>query len=107
MKKTAGAAAAARSKRSRTRLAPMPTKTSTNALPLILKKGTCASPATARAKRVLPVPGGPTSRAPVGAARGEPLVAEGMAQDVDLLSEFLFGAVRACHITEGGLGLLL
>ena len=30
------------------------------------KKGTPASPATALAKRVLPVPGGPTRRAPFG-----------------------------------------
>ena len=30
------------------------------------KKGTPASPATARASRVLPVPGGPTSRTPLG-----------------------------------------
>jgi len=30
---------------------------------LMLKNGTPASPATARAKSVLPVPGGPTDRA--------------------------------------------
>jgi len=30
------------------------------------KKGTFASPATARAMSVLPVPGGPTSSAPLG-----------------------------------------
>ena len=30
------------------------------------KKGTLASPATALASRVLPVPGGPTSSAPLG-----------------------------------------
>ncbi len=30
------------------------------------KKGTPASPATARARRVLPVPGGPTSSTPLG-----------------------------------------
>ena len=30
------------------------------------KNGTLASPATALASRVLPVPGGPTSRAPLG-----------------------------------------
>ena len=32
----------------------------------MLKKGTLASPATALASRVLPVPGGPTSSAPLG-----------------------------------------
>ena len=52
--------------RSRTRLAPTPTNISTKSLPLRLKKGTCASPATAFANKVLPVPGGPTSNAPFG-----------------------------------------
>ena len=54
------------SNRSRTRLAPTPTNISTNSEPEMLKKGTPASPATARAIRVLPVPGGPTSRTPRG-----------------------------------------
>ncbi len=52
--------------RSRTREAPTPTNISTNSEPLIEKKGTFASPATARAIRVLPVPGGPTRRTPLG-----------------------------------------
>ena len=52
--------------RSRTLAAPMPTNISTNSLPEMEKNGTCASPATARASRVLPVPGGPTSSAPLG-----------------------------------------
>jgi len=34
---------------------------------LMLKKGTSASPATALASKVLPVPGGPTSKTPEGA----------------------------------------
>ena len=53
-------------KRSLTRLAPTPTNISTKSLPLKLKKGTCASPATAFANKVLPVPGGPTNKAPFG-----------------------------------------
>ena len=52
--------------RSRTRLAPTPTNISTKSEPDMEKNGTSASPATALAKRVLPVPGGPTSRAPLG-----------------------------------------
>ena len=52
--------------KSRTRLAPTPTNISTKSEPLILKKGTPASPATALASRVLPVPGGPTRRTPFG-----------------------------------------
>ncbi len=61
-----GALALACSKRSRTRDAPTPTNISTNSEPEILKKGTPASPATALASRVLPVPGGPTRRTPLG-----------------------------------------
>ena len=52
--------------KSRTRLAPTPTNISTKSEPEILKKGTPASPATARASNVLPVPGGPTRRTPFG-----------------------------------------
>ena len=52
--------------RSRTLAAPRPTNISTNSEPEILKNGTPASPATALASRVLPVPGGPTRRAPRG-----------------------------------------
>ena len=54
------------SKRSRTRDAPTPTNISTKSEPEIEKKGTPASPATALARRVLPVPGGPTRRTPFG-----------------------------------------
>mmetsp|Transcript_4678 Transcript_4678/g.11764 ORF Transcript_4678/g.11764 Transcript_4678/m.11764 type:complete len:248 (-) Transcript_4678:617-1360(-) len=53
-------------KRSRTRLAPTPTNISTNSEPEADTNGTPASPATARASRVLPVPGGPSMRAPLG-----------------------------------------
>src|SRR5688500_8799488 len=52
--------------RSRTREAPTPTNISTNSEPDIEKKGTCASPATALASNVLPVPGGPTNITPFG-----------------------------------------
>jgi hypothetical protein len=52
--------------KSLTLLAPTPTNISTKSDPEILKKGTFDSPATAFANRVLPVPGGPTSRTPLG-----------------------------------------
>jgi len=52
--------------KSRTRLAPTPTNISTNSDPDILKNGTSASPATARARRVLPVPGCPMRSTPFG-----------------------------------------
>ena len=61
-----GATLAACWNRSRTRLAPMPTNISTKSEPEMEKKGTLASPATALASRVLPVPGEPTSSAPLG-----------------------------------------
>ena len=66
IKTTQGADWRAWLKRSRTRLAPTPTNISTNSEALMLKKGTPASPATAFASSVLPVPGGPTSKAPRG-----------------------------------------
>ena len=46
--------------------APTPTNISTKSDPEIEKKGTFASPATALAKRVFPVPGGPTIKTPLG-----------------------------------------
>ena len=46
--------------------APTPTYNSTKSEPDNEKNGTLASPATAFASKVLPVPGGPTSKAPFG-----------------------------------------
>ena len=66
MKIMAGAAFFASSNKERTRLAPTPTNISTKSEPEILKKGTPASPATALASKVLPVPGGPSRRTPAG-----------------------------------------
>ena len=61
----------------------------TNSLPDIEKKGTCASPATARASRVLPVPGGPTSSAPLGSFGAYLGVFARLVQEVDYLLERL------------------
>ncbi len=66
MKMIAGARLRASANRSRTRAAPTPTNISTKLEPVTEKKGTCASPATARASSVLPVPGGPIMRTPRG-----------------------------------------
>ena len=52
--------------KSLTREAPTPTYSSIKSEPDREKNGTFASPATAFASRVLPVPGGPTRRAPLG-----------------------------------------
>ncbi len=64
MKMIAGADSFAFAKRSRTREAPTPTIASTNSDAAIEKNGTFASPATARASSVFPVPGGPERRTP-------------------------------------------
>ena len=52
--------------KSLTREAPTPTNISTKSEPAREKNGTFASPATAFARSVLPVPGGPTRSAPFG-----------------------------------------
>ena len=52
--------------KSLTREAPTPTNISTKSEPDKEKKGTLASPATAFANNVFPVPGGPTKSAPFG-----------------------------------------
>ena len=62
----AGASFLAFSKRSLTLLAPTPTNISIKLDADIEKNGTLASPATALARSVLPVPGGPTSKIPFG-----------------------------------------
>ena len=66
MNTIAGAASSACLKRSRTREAPTPTIASMNSDADAEKNGTLASPATARASSVLPVPGGPESSTPRG-----------------------------------------
>jgi hypothetical protein len=66
MKMIAGASALACANRSRTRDAPTPTNISTNSDAEIEKKGTAASPASARASSVLPAPGEPVSSTPRG-----------------------------------------
>ena len=66
MKMIEGAFFFAVSKRSLTLEAPTPTNISTKSEPEMEKKGTPASPATAFASSVLPVPGGPMSRTPLG-----------------------------------------
>ena len=66
MKTMHGADFLACSNRSRTREAPTPTNISTKSEPEIEKNGTPASPAIARASNVLPEPGGPSNRTPLG-----------------------------------------
>ena len=100
MKMMQGAILRACSNRSRTRAAPTPTNISTNSEPLIEKNGTPASPATARASSVLPVPGGPTSSTPLRHARAEPAVALRVLQEVDDLLQLGLGLVDAGDVGE-------
>ena len=66
MKTMEGASFLAPSNKSLTLLAPTPTNISIKDEPETEKNGTFASPATAFAKSVLPVPGGPTKSTPFG-----------------------------------------
>ena len=101
MKMMAGAASRACLNRSRTRLAPTPTIISTNSLAPMLKNGTLASPATARASSVLPVPGAPTSSTPFGTAPPRRVYLAGSLQEIDDLFELVLGLVDAGHVGEG------
>ena len=85
---------------SRTRLAPTPTNISTKSEPEIVKKGTLASPAMARASSVLPVPGGPTSSTPFGILPPSRWNFLGVAQVLDDLLKFLLGLVDAGDVVE-------
>ena len=100
MKTIDGSAALACTNRSRTRLAPTPTNISTNSDPLMLKKGTPASPATARPSSVLPVPGGPTSKHPARNSGADLEVLAGVAQEVDDLREIRLRFVGPGHIRK-------
>ena len=100
MKMIAGAAFLACSKRSRTRLAPTPTIISMNSEAESEKNGTSASPATARASSVLPVPGGPRQQHALGDRRAEAAVLVGVLEEVDDLDELLLGLVDAGDVVE-------
>ena len=100
MKMMHGALARACSKRSRTRAAPTPTNISTNSLPLMEKKGTAASPATARARSVLPVPGGPTRSTPFGIRAPSRRVLRRVLEELHHLVQLGLGLVHAGHVGE-------
>ena len=68
--------------------------------PEMEKKGTPASPATAFAMSVLPVPGGPTSRTPVGSAPPEPRKLLGAFQKLDDLRDLFFRFLQAGDIVK-------
>ena len=95
-----GALASACWNRSRIRAAPTPTNISTNSEPLRLKNGTCASPATARASSVLPVPGRADEEDALGNAPAEVRVFLGILQELDDLLQLVFRLVDARDIRK-------
>ena len=66
----------------------------------MLKKGTPASPATALANRVLPVPGGPTSKHALGDFGTQLDEFLGMLEKLDDLNELLLGLVQTCDVLK-------
>src|ERR671927_164226 len=88
------------SKRSRTRDAPTPTNISTKSEPLIEKNGTFASPATARASSVLPVPGGPISSTPFGNPPPDFLKFLGLFEESENLPRLFLRRAPARHVLE-------
>ena len=87
--------------RSRTRLAPTPTNISMKSEPVTDRNGTPASPATARAMSVLPVPGGPTSRTPLGMRAPISRERSGVLRKSTTSRDLLLHAVVAGHVGEG------
>jgi hypothetical protein len=73
----------------------------------MVKKGTFASPAMARASSVLPVPGGPTSRAPLGILPPRRCELGRVLQELDDLLQFLARLVDAGDVVEGDAAVLL
>ena len=67
----------------------------------MVKNGTFASPATARASSVLPVPGRADEQHAARDAPAEPLEFLRVAQELDDLLQVFLGLVDAGHIVEG------
>ena len=88
-------------KRSRTREAPTPTIASMNSEAEIEKNAACASPATARASSVLPVPGRAGEQHAVGHPAAEAPVALGVLEEVDDLGQLGLGLVDPGDVGEG------
>ena len=84
------------------RATPRPIRKPVTSLPLMTKKGTPASPATARAISVLPVPGGPNIRTPFGVRAPTLWNASGPSEKLHQLAELGDGPLVAADVAEGG-----
>ena len=74
--------------------APTPTNISTKSEPEIVKKGTLASPATAFANNVLPVPGGPSNKTPFGILAPKSIYFLGFLRKSTISSSSSFSSIR-------------
>ena len=103
----------ASAKRSLTLDAPTPTNISTKSEPEMLKKGTSASPATALASRVLPVPGAPSRSTPLGILAPTLVYFSGSLRKSIISSRSSFSSLRPATslslvlVSESSLALLL
>ena len=88
--------------RSRTRAAPTPTRDSTNSEPEMEKKLALASPATARASRVLPQPGRADEEHALGRQGAHALEGRRLGQVVPDLGQLGDRLVGAGDVEEGG-----
>ena len=103
MKMMQGLFCLACSNRSRTREAPTPTNISTKSEPEIEKNGTPASPATARASSVLPVPGRPVEQHALRDPRAERLELLRVLEELLDLVQLLDRLVDPGDVAEGDL----
>src|SRR5262249_15393886 len=100
MKMMHGAFFLACSNMSRTRLAPTPTNISTKSEPEIVKNGTLARRAEARAALGVAGGGAPNKHPPGGAPPAEPLEFRGIAQEFDNFLQIELGFVDAGDVLE-------
>ncbi len=70
------------------------------------KKGTPASPATALARSVFPVPGGPVRSTPLGSLPPRRVNLEGILQEGHNLLQLCLSLLAALHVCERLLALL-
>uniref|UniRef100_A0A7S3VMH9 Uncharacterized protein n=1 Tax=Dunaliella tertiolecta TaxID=3047 RepID=A0A7S3VMH9_DUNTE len=89
-----------------TRAGPTPTNISWKSEPEMDRKGTPASPAVALASKVLPDPGGPTNRAPLGSLAPRILNLSGFCRNCTNSMISICGTnkcdIRMCMITRVG-----
>ena len=71
-----------------------------NSEPLIEKNGTPASPATARASSVFPVPGGPISSTPLGICAPEPLEFGRALEEFDNFLQLELGLLQGRYVLK-------